>query len=71
MLGFWVTLARVFQWPRVVLSLSEALSLEIRDQSDFKSRVSTLPISSLTDLRWLADRALNPELKSFVDELFV
>lgn len=66
--GFWLVFARLFNSPRITRFVGEAVSAGLRENLLFKRRLSTLPISSLVDLRWLSEQPGNSELKAFVAE---
>jgi len=65
----WLTFARLLESERAIHVLSVTVIEFLKYRPDFKSRLSTLPIDSLGDLRWLSTRCKTRELKDFVEKI--
>ena len=68
-LSAWLGCARLFESGHLNQLLVETLSEELDHRDDMKDRLALLPISSLGDLRWLAEQTADLELRSLVEEL--
>lgn len=69
LLCFWLAYARLFRPSSLISLLGRTLIAETKDHNHFAQRLSTLPISSLSDLRWLSEQIGNPRLEQMINRL--
>jgi hypothetical protein len=67
--SLWLACARLFDSERFNQLVIEAISGGLRHGASAKRLLSLLPITSLPDLRWLAEQTRAPELQSLLGEL--
>jgi hypothetical protein len=67
-LAAWLSFVRLFNSEVAVSKFDQVLRSFFADRSSF-TRLSTLPIGSLPDLRWLAEQSNSDTLRSLIAEL--
>jgi hypothetical protein len=68
-LRFWLACARLFESKRFNQRIVAQIVTGLRDQTGTKRLLSSLPITSLADLRWLSEQTKAPQLGSLIAEL--
>lgn len=67
--GLWLSLARLFNSTQATNMVAREITNLLIHRPSFKSQFISLPISSLADLRWLAEQSEISELHYLIDEL--
>jgi len=68
-LGVWLVFVRILNSRPLINELGQVIRDLLMRRPSFKTQLSSLPIASLADLRWLADQSGITELRSLVNEL--
>lgn len=68
-LGVWLALTRLFNAKMEFIKLDQVMTDLLMHRESFRTDISYLPITSLRDLRWLAEQTKSIGLLSLVDEL--
>ncbi len=68
-LGVWLAFAHLLNSKEASNRLGSAIEKLLLNQSSFREQLSSLPIASLSDLRWLAEQSDVSELRTFVNKL--